>query len=216
MEGVDVIGVGHHTHLKHGIVAGAAGTCPEGELHGVDGMDIGVKTRKDDGLIVTIGARGGAAIPVEVARAAVGGSAAHIGVAEIGRAVVDVVPAGNLRPYGGRTGGHVFKAVGVRQAVEIDTGRADVALDKCTGGAGALRSHRIVVRRVGREPGKRVAAIREVGDRVGAQDDSEIVASVGAPADGHLVDVRTGGHIKRNIAPFVGQEDVVEGHIGSG
>ena len=145
-----------------------------------------------------------------------GRSAAHVGVAEIGRAVVDVVPAGNLRAHGGRAGRKVFEAVAVGQAVEQHTASADIPFDKCTGGTGTLGSHRIVVRRVGREPGEGIAAVHKVDDRVGTQNDSETGATVGIPTDGHLVGTRSGSDIKRNVAPFVGQVDVVNAHIGSG
>ena len=111
LEGGNIVGVGHHAHLEHRRVAGAAGTCPEGQLQGVDGEERGVDTGQNNKFVVGVGTHSGAAVPIQVAGAAVGSGAANVGIAEILGAVVDVVPAGNLGTYGGGSRGKVFKAV---------------------------------------------------------------------------------------------------------
>ena len=69
LEGVDVCRVGHHTHLHGGVVTGAAGLGPEKQLHIRYGVCHSVERWQHYALVVAIGARGGAVIPVQSLRA---------------------------------------------------------------------------------------------------------------------------------------------------
>ena len=110
--------------MEYGRITGAGGTSPEGQLQGIDGVDRGVDGGQNDNLVVAVSACGGAGIPIKIAGAAVRRGAAHVGIAEIGGAVVEVMPAGNLRTCRAVAGGKVFEAVGVRQAVDESAGCA--------------------------------------------------------------------------------------------
>ena len=118
LEGAVVGGVGHHAHLEDGAVAGARGAGPEFKHQRVDGIDVGIHSRQDSELVVAVGARRGGGIPIEAAgtRAGVGGGG--IGVSEVLRAIVDMMPAGDDGAHGGGTRGEVLKAVGVGQAIK--------------------------------------------------------------------------------------------------
>ena len=108
-EGGDIVGVVHHTHLEDGAVARAAGLGPEEELEGLDIEDIGIDRGQDDVLVVAVGAGGGGVVPIETlaaARGVVVAAAAHIGVAEIGRSVVQTGEAGGETGVGVAAGGH--------------------------------------------------------------------------------------------------------------
>ena len=202
--------------MEHRVVAGAGRSGPETQLQGVEGIDVGVHARQHHALIVAIGARSGGEIPVEVAAATVGRGAAHVGVAERGSAVVEVVPAGNLGTHTAGASAEAFETIAVGQAVDSCAQRADTSSDGHTVARRTLIGYRIVVQRVGRKPGESVRAVHQVGDGVGTQNDGETGAAVGIPADSHLVKTGIGSHIKRNIAPFIGQENIVNGHIGGG
>ena len=125
LEGGGVSRVGHDTHLERGVVAGACGASPEGELEGGEGNDGSVHGGEHDDLVVAVGAGGGSVVPVEAAAAAggvvIGGAAGDIGVSEIGGAVVEAAHAVDESRRGAAAGADAFgslEAHGVRQGVE--------------------------------------------------------------------------------------------------
>ena len=98
------------------MIGGAAGSGPEGEHEGVDRIRQGIHRRQNDGLVVAIGARSGGSVPVEVAAAVMRRGGRHIGIAEVGGSIVQVVPAEDVGTRRTGTGGHILKAIGERNA----------------------------------------------------------------------------------------------------
>ena len=111
LEGAWIVGVGHNTHLEHGVVAAAAGFGPELQLEGADGVNRRINGGKHHNLVVTVGAGSGGVVPVQATAAGVGvcGAASHVGIAEILRAVVQAVPAIDKDSGGAAARGHTFR-----------------------------------------------------------------------------------------------------------
>ena len=65
LEGVDVVGVGHHSNLQDWRGATAL-IGPERDLQGVDGVDGGVHTRHHEGCVGTVPDAGGGGVPIHV------------------------------------------------------------------------------------------------------------------------------------------------------
>ena len=117
LEGVYIRRVGHHTHLHHGVVAGAAGLGPKSEPHGVHHDEVGVDGGQYDIIVVAIRARGGGTVPVKSHVASrsmvVRGGVGNIRIAHIGCGVVQVVPATDkgVVGCGVRCGGLAFEGL---------------------------------------------------------------------------------------------------------
>ena len=87
---------------------------------------VSVDARKDDCLVVAIGAGSGGVVPVKTTRASVGiGAATHIGIAIIVGTVVEVVPAVDKDIGGGATNG--VDAIGYLEAHGVGQGVQGVA-----------------------------------------------------------------------------------------
>ena len=108
LEGAGIVGVGHNTHLEHGVVAAAAGFGPELQKEGADGVNRHINGGKHHNLVVAIGAGSGGVVPVQAAaaRVSVCGAATHIGIAEILGTVVQTVPAIDKDSGGAAARGH--------------------------------------------------------------------------------------------------------------
>ena len=89
---------------------------------------------------------------------------------------------------------------------------ADGAADEHADVRGALRGHTVVVQRIGGEVVEGIGGVGDIGDGVIADEDGKTGATVGAPSEGNLFDRRRNGDIRREVAPSIGQEDVVNSH----
>ena len=176
-------------------------------------MDIGIHTRKNRNLVVTIGASGGGGIPIKVASARVRRRAAHIRIAKVLRSVVEVVPAGNIRTHRAGARGHILEAIAVGQAVDISTKCTDTTVDIHTDTIRTFFGNTVVVQGVGYKVLESIECVGHVDDSVRAQVYGEAVATVSSPADSNLVETGTGCRITWDITPLIGQEDVVNSQI---
>ena len=208
--------------MEHGAVAGAATLGPETQLQRGDRIDVGVDARQHYALVVAIGAGGSSVVPIQAAAATrgvvVGAATAHIGVAEILRAVVQTAPAVNPCMVVAATRGDTFiglKAHGIRQTVEIVALRADGAVDVFAHAGAALCGHSIGILRIGSQPSDGIRVVGNIICGVAIEDDTVTASAAGIPTNGDFVDSGAGRHIGWWIAPIVGQEDIVDGHIGS-
>ena len=125
-KGVDIVGVGHHAHLECGTVASAGSLGPEAQLKSTGGIGVRIHWRQYHDLIVAIGASGGSVVPIETfaatRRMVVGGAVAHVWVATVAGAVVEMAPTVDERTScGTRTCGSILKVVEERQSVQVGT-----------------------------------------------------------------------------------------------
>ena len=136
-KGVVVVGVAHHTHLKHGTVAGAGRPSPETHLEVANRIGIGVDARHHYDLVVAVSACGDTVVPIKAAGAAggviVGRSTAHIRIAKIGRAVVQASPAVSESMARTATCGIIFKVLKEWKRVEVVAGGTELFGEEHTG-----------------------------------------------------------------------------------
>ena len=87
LECIHIVRVGHHTHLKHRVIAGGAGFGPKSDTHRIHGNIVGVDTRQYYIIVVAIRSCSSSTIPVKSLCTAwcmvVGAAAGDIGIAHI-------------------------------------------------------------------------------------------------------------------------------------